>query len=100
MTNKKNSETTIPFVTEDGEEVLFRVVEETTFGGSRYLLVLADIDEDEQDALILKDTSADTDTEAVYEIVEDEKEMNALAGIFEELLDDTELVTGESGTEV
>ena len=31
----------------------------------------------------------------LYDIVEDEKELNAVASIFEELLDDVELVTQE-----
>ena len=33
--------------------------------------------------------------EALYDIVEDEKELTAVAAIFEELLDDLELVTQE-----
>lgn len=86
---------TITFTAEDGEEVLFHVVEETRINGRNYLLVLDDIEEEEAEALILKDTSAETSAEAVYEIVEDETELAAIAKVFEELLEDTELVTGE-----
>ncbi|MBQ8845971.1 MAG: DUF1292 domain-containing protein, partial [Lachnospiraceae bacterium] len=46
----------------------------------------------EQEALILKDISAEGEAEAVYEIVEDEKELAAVAGLFSELLEDTDLV--------
>lgn len=83
---------TITFTTEDGDEVIFQVVEETRINGVNYLLVYDQLEEEEQEALILKDTSSDADAEAVYEIVEDEKELKAVAGLFGELLEDTELV--------
>lgn len=83
---------TIPFVTEDGDEVIFHVVEETRINGTNYLLVLDDIEGEETEALILKDTSAEGEAEAVYEIVDEEKELKAVAGLFSELLGDTEFV--------
>ncbi len=83
---------TIPFVTEDGDEVIFHVVEETRINGTNYLLVLDDIEGEETEALILKDTSAEGEAEAVYEIVDEEKELKAVAGLFSELLEDTEFV--------
>lgn len=83
---------TIPFVTEDGDEVIFHVVEETRINGTNYLLVLDDIEGEETEALILKDTSAEGEAEAVYEIVDGEKELKAVAGLFSELLEDTEFV--------
>ena len=82
----------ITFTTEDGDEVKFHVIEETRINGKDYLLVLDDIEDEEQEALILKDTSAEGEAEAVYEIVEDEKELAAVAGLFAELLEDTDLV--------
>ena len=82
----------IMFTTEDGDEVKFHVIEETRINGKDYLLVLDDIEDEEQEALILKDTSAEGEAEAVYEIVEDEKELAAVAGLFAELLEDTDLV--------
>jgi len=89
MEKKKD---TIPFVTEDGDEVLFHVVEETRINGTDYLLVLDDIEDEDVEALILKDVSAEGEAEAVYEIVEDEKELKAVAGLFSELLGDTDLI--------
>lgn len=44
----------IMFLTEDEEEVEFFVLEQTRIGGYNYLLV-TDTDEEEGDALILKD---------------------------------------------
>ena len=39
-----------------------------------------------------KDLSKAEDTESVYEIVSDENELNAVAGVFEDLLEDVQLV--------
>lgn len=87
MSNKPDQ---ITFTTDDGEEVVFEVIEQTRLGGIDYLLVSTSEDE-EAEALILKDISRDTDTEAVYDIVEDDKELELVSGIFKELLDDIEL---------
>lgn len=80
----------ITFTAENGEEVEFQVLEQTRLGGADYLLVSTSQDE-EAEALILKDISKDTDTEAIYDIVDDDNELELVAGIFKELLDDIEL---------
>ncbi len=69
------------------EQVDFYVLEQTTIAGVNYILVTEDEDGD-CDALILKDLSSAEDAEADYVIVEDEKELNAVAQIFESLLED------------
>ena len=38
-----------------------------------------------------KDTSPEESSEAIYEFVEDEKELNGIMGVFEELLEDVEI---------
>lgn len=82
----------ISFITEDGEEVLFRILEQTRLGGTNYLLVSTiEEEDDEVEALILKDISKDTDEEAIYDIVDDDQELKLVAEIFKELLDDIEL---------
>ena len=91
----KDQDTTVNFTTEDGEVAVFKIIEETKIGGVKYLLVLDDIDGEEEEALILKELPNEGAEEALYDIVEDEKELTAVAAIFEELLDDLELVTGE-----
>lgn len=89
MSNKPDE---IIFTTEDGEEVTFQVIEQTRLGGIDYLLVSTGSEEEEDaEALILKDISKDTDEEAIYDIVEDDRELELVAGIFKELLDDIEL---------
>ena len=76
----------------DGDEAVeFYVLDQTRVGGVNYLLVSDSMDE-EADALILKDTASDEDTESVYEIVEDDTELNAIAKIFEETIGDIEFV--------
>ena len=79
----------IVFETDEGE-VLFYVLEETRVAGVNYLLV-TDSEEEEADCYILKDVSAENETEAVYEMVEDDETLNALSKIFGELLENAEI---------
>lgn len=81
----------IVFTSDDGEEVVFRVVEQTRLGGVNYLLVSTTQEDGEEEALILKDISEDTDPEAIYDILEDDEEIEMVADIFRELLDDIDL---------
>ena len=71
-------------------EVEFFVLEQTKVNGVSYILV-TDSEEDDAECLILKDTSVAEDTESVYEIVEDDVELNAILKIFEELLEDVDI---------
>ncbi len=78
----------------DGEEaeVDFYVLEQTTIGGVNYILVTDAEEEDDGEAYILK-ASSDTDGhEQVYCMVEDDAELAAVAGVFENMLDDIELI--------
>lgn len=69
----------------------FFVLEQTRINGMDYILV-TDSEEEDAEALILKDLSDDGEEEALYEIVEDEKELEAVARIFSEMLEDVEIV--------
>lgn len=80
----------IILTSEDGEEIRFYVIEETRIGGLNYLLV-SDSQEDDGDAYILKDTSGSEDCDALYEIVEDDDELEYLSKIFNELLSDVDM---------
>jgi len=96
LSGRKGNETMeekIVFETEEGE-VLFYVLEETRVAGVNYLLV-ADSMEEEAECLILKDVSKDSDTEAVYEPVEDDETLKSLSVIFGELLENTEIKGAE-----
>jgi len=76
----------------DGEDPIdFFVLEQTRIGGYNYILV-TDFEEGDGEALILKDMSADGDEESVFTIVSDEKELEAVSGVFADMLEDVEFV--------
>lgn len=70
-----------------GQPVAFYVLEETTIGGTDYFLV-TDTEEEDGEAFILKDLSKKEEEEAIFEIVTDDKELDAVAAVFESLLED------------
>lgn len=82
----------ITLETDDGESVDFYVLEETRINGMNYLMV-TDAEEDDEDGecYILKDVSKAEDSEAVYEFVESDDELDYLFKIFTELLEDMEV---------
>ena len=88
-----NDYESIPFVTEDGEEVEFYVLEQTTLNGFHYLLVedgRADPEEEDVVVYIMKGAAGSEDEEemAAYEMVEDEGELQAVYAVFQQMLDD------------
>ena len=76
----------IVFTTDDGEEILVYVLEETRISGVNYLLVSESPEDEDAECVILRDNSKDTDTEASYEIVEDDETLKAVGAVFQELL--------------
>ncbi len=74
----------------DGEAVDFYVLEQTRIGGINYILVTEE-EEGDGEALILKDLSTDGEAESIYAIVEDEKELAAIADVFSDMMDDVTL---------
>ena len=77
---------TIVMQGENGENIEFEVIETTRLGGVDYYLVCDT--EDEESAYILKDVSSVDEETSIYEFVEDDKEYDAIAEIFEEIMDD------------
>ena len=71
----------ITMITDSGESVDFYVLEETRIHGKDYLLV-TDAPED---------VSGENDSEALFEFVEDDRELDGVMGIFEELLKDADV---------
>lgn len=82
----------ITLTDEDGSDLDFYILEQTELGGETYLLV-TDSGEDEEDAeaLILREIVTENG-EAVYETVEDETTLSALSKLFEELLEDVDIL--------
>lgn len=77
----------------DGEEAVdFYVLEQTAIGGVNYILVTDAEEGEDGEAYILKaNPDADND-EQVYSMVDDDDELAAVAGVFENMLDDIDLV--------
>lgn len=82
---------TIPFLTEDGKEVEFYILEQTMIGGVNYLLVTDDIEADETEVMMMKESQDSDGLYASYEFVEEEQELSAISRVFEELMDDVDI---------
>lgn len=79
----------IVFEPEEGSPVEFYVLEETKLGGITYILVTGE-EQGDGDAWILKDISSPEEEEAVYEMVEDDVELDAVGAVFESMMEDVE----------
>lgn len=81
----------INFITDEGEEIPFYIIEQTTLAGKDFLLVTdSDTDEDEAEVYIMQEIS-DQEAQTVYEFVEDEAQLEALSKVFAELLGDVDI---------
>ena len=81
----------INFITDEGEEIPFYIIEQTTLAGKDFLLVTdSDTDEDEAEVYIMQEIS-DQEDQTVYEFVEDDAQLEALSKVFAELLDDVDI---------
>lgn len=89
MSDNKNR---IVFTGDDGEEIVFSVIEQTKVNGCNYLLVTdGEEDDEEADAYILKDVASEAASESIYEMVEDDNELEAIGRVFSELIDDFDI---------
>lgn len=77
------------FTNENNEEIEFDIVAQTRVTGVNYLLVAYESEDGEdEDALILKDISSESDPESQYVMVDDDAEFDAVARIFQDELED------------
>ncbi len=81
----------ITFNPQGEDPVDFYVLEQTRIGGFNYILV-TDFEEGDGEALILKDLSKDGEEESVFTIVSDDDELSAVAGVFENMMEDIQFV--------
>lgn len=77
----------ITFIQDDDTKIEFYVLEKTMINEREYILV-TDQEEGNADALILKDMSELSSEESSYQIVTDDEEIEVVAKIFENLLED------------
>ena len=82
----------ITFTSDDGEELLFNIIESTTIMGREYILVTEREDEDTVYLMRRVDEAAAPD-EVSYSFVEDEDELNSVSKVFEELLEDADIIS-------
>jgi len=80
----------ITFRPENDVPVDFYVLEQTRIAGYNYILV-TDVEDGDGEALILKDLSQDGEEESIYDIVTDDEELDAVAGVFASMLEDVDL---------
>ncbi len=81
----------VKFMDPDIDEcVEFYVVEQTTIRNINYLMVTVD-EEGDSDAFILKELPGDDDSDTTYQMVDDDKELEAIAKVFAELMEDVDL---------
>ena len=80
----------IAFQMNENETVELYVVEQTRIAGVNYLLV-TDVETGDGDAFILKEISAAEDTMGEYTDELTDKEFEAVAAVFSELLEDIDL---------
>jgi len=81
----------ITFRLSEEESVDLYVIEQTTIGGVNYILV-TDVEEGDGDAFILKENPASDSSENVYDEVDNDEELQAVAKVFESLLEDIDLI--------
>jgi hypothetical protein len=85
----------VEFVSEEGGVESFYVLEQVTLGGYNYLLV-ADAEEGDAQAYILRETTSSSQTEeTVYDMVTDQNELRVLSELFQEFVEDELELTDE-----
>ncbi len=88
MSNQGKVEFTL---TDTGEKESFYIIEQTRINNINYILV-ADSQEDEAQAFILKESYGDkADAETVYSIVDDDDELEAMSKVFASMVDDMDI---------
>ncbi|MCR5652086.1 MAG: DUF1292 domain-containing protein [Lachnospiraceae bacterium] len=76
----------IKFESDDGTKEYY-ILESTTLSGNTYILAAESADGD-CEALILREENTGDDETTVYSEIGDDVELNAVAEVFEKLLDD------------
>ena len=86
---------TVTMTDENSEEIEFSIIDNVACGGERYLLVVETelLDDDETDAIILKEVSINTD-DVTYELVEDDAEFDRVADLFSQKAEDYDVELG------
>ena len=89
-----NENARLSFTTEGGDTIELEVLEQTTIAGQNYILVADTVpDEEDTQVYIMKEVADASQEDMVsYEFVEEEQELLSISKVFEELLEDTDIV--------
>ena len=89
-----NENARLSFTTEDGDTIELEVLEQTTIAGQNYILVADTVpDEEDTQVYIMKEVADASQEDMVsYEFVEEEQELLSISKVFQELLEDTDIV--------
>ena len=77
----------IVFVNEQQKEEKFFVLEQTQLNGNSYLLASKNPDDEEEGVWIFRQSSTNGE-EVCYELLEDDREIDAVISVFEALLNE------------
>jgi uncharacterized protein YrzB (UPF0473 family) len=88
---EKKENRMIKFTTDDGNEIDLYAIADTKLNGRNYILVTDNESGMEANAYILKELASDS-KEVAYALVDDKTELDAIGEIFNELLDDVDIV--------
>ena len=81
----------ISFLSEDGENIEFSIIEETKINGISYILVTDSFEDENGECYIMKDISSGNEEDANYIFVEDENELDSVFEIFEKMMNDDDI---------
>ena len=94
------ADNSVTFTDEDAQDMDFYVIEETKVNGFSYLLVCDEEDMEQGNVFILKIISAPEEEEAIYDVVQDEVELQAVSKVFSELVDGIDIEIEETELEM
>ena len=80
----------VTFTLDQNEKQDYYVLAEAIVEGSSYILVTEE-EEGDAEAMIFKNVAEDPDGESVYELVDDEEELNRAADALSELLENIDI---------
>lgn len=86
----KENQTRIEFTADDGSSTAFFVIEQIRIAGIDYLLVADKEEGEDSEAYILKEVREE-DGQSIYEMIEEESELEAISKVFEETIGDVEI---------
>ncbi len=87
-----DDKTKLTFTGENGEELTFNIIEQTTIMGREYILV-ADNEDEDTVYLMRKIVDDGASEEVSYSFVDDENELDSVSKVFAELMEDTDFIS-------